>query len=414
MSAIKFKYTGFDRSAQPVSGMLEASSKEEALSRLRDLSIRPTKLTSLGGGAKKSATKGSGLGSLFGASGASRPPLAEFAAFCRQLSTMQSAGIPIMQGIGILAEQAETPSFGKALFQVQKRIQEGTSLADALREYPGIFDRIFINLVSAGEMSGSLEAVLNRLAIYYEKSAALRRKIISASAYPVMILVALVGVLFVLLTFVVPTFSEMFASNGKPLPGPTQTLLDISNFIRSNMVFVLAGVGGLGYFIYALFTNEKLKKEFDPIVLQIPVVGTLVQKIGVARFSRTLSTMIQSGVPIVEALEITSRVAGNTVIESAIRKTKNAITSGNTIAGPLGKSGVFPKMVVSMVAIGEQTGTLDSLLMKIAEFYEDEVDNAVSALVSILEPMMIILVGLVIGAVLIPLYLPVFTMADMM
>lgn len=411
MSARKFKYIGFDREAKPISGVIEASSHEEALARLRDLSIRPTKIS----GSKapgKSSAKSFSLGSLMGGGGATKPPLPEFAAFCRQLSTMQSAGIPIMQGLGILAEQAETASFGKALEAIQKRIQEGTSLTEALKEYPGIFDRIFINLVSAGEMSGSLESVLTRLAIYYEKSAALRRKVISASAYPVMILVALVGVLFVLLTFVVPTFAEMFASNGKELPGPTLMLLSLSNLMREYIVFVLIAIGGLGYFVYSLFTNEKLKAGFDPFVLKLPVFGVLVRKIGVARFARTLSTMIQSGVPILEALEITSRVAGNTVIEAAIRRTKTAITSGNTIAGPLGKSGVFPKMVVSMIAIGEQTGTLDALLMKVAEFYEDEVDNAVSALVSILEPLMIIVVGIVIGAVLIPLYLPVFTMAD--
>lgn len=410
MSARKFKYTGFDRAAKPVTGVIEAATQEEALARLRDLSIRPTKII---GSKVKSKGGAPGLASIFGGGAATRPPLSQFSAFCRQLATMQSAGIPIMQGLGILAEQAETPSFGAALSQIQKRIQEGTSLTEALKEYPGVFDRIFINLVSAGEMSGSLESVLARLAVYYEKSAALRRKIISASAYPAMIMVAMVGVLFVLLTFVVPSFAEMFASNGKELPGPTQTLLDISNMLRANMIFFVMGIGGFGFFIYSMFTNEKVKREFDPIILKIPVLGTLVQKVGVARFARTLSTMIQSGVPIIEALDITSRVAGNSVIEDAIRKTKVAITSGNTIAGPLGKSGVFPKMVVSMIAIGEQTGTLDSLLMKIAEFYEDEVDAAVSALVSILEPMMIIVVGIVIGSVLIPLYLPVFKMADM-
>lgn len=412
MSARKFKYTGYDRSAKPVSGVIEAATQEDALARLRELSIRPTKIIgSKTGGAGGGHQKG--LAGLLGAgSGPKKPPLAQFAAFCRQLATMQSAGIPIMQGLGILAEQAEVPSFGEALLRVQKRIQEGTSLTDALKEYPGIFDRIFINLVAAGEMSGSLESVLNRLAVFYEKSAALKRKIISASAYPVMIVVAMVGVLFVLLTFVVPTFAEMFASNGRPLPGPTQTLLDISNWIRSNMILVLGVLGGSAFFVISLFSNENMKKQFDPILLNLPVFGPLVRKVGVARFSRTLSTMIQSGVPIVEALDITARVAGNTVIEAAIRKTMVAITSGNTIAGPLAKSGVFPKMVVSMIAIGEQTGTLDALLMKIAEFYEDEVDNAVSALVSILEPMMIIVVGIVIGAVLIPLYLPVFTMAE--
>lgn len=410
MSLRKFKYTGFDRAAKPASGVIEASSQEDALQKLRQLNIRPTKIT----GSKNAASRARPAkpAGFLGLASSGKPPLAQFAAFCRQLATMQSAGIPIMQGLGILAEQAETPAFGAALLRIQTRISEGASLTDALKDYPKIFDRIFINLVSAGEMSGSLESVLNRLAVYYEKSAALRRKIISASAYPVMIMVALVGVLFVLMTFVVPTFAEMFASGGRPLPAPTQVLLDISHGVREHMVFVIAGMLGFFGFIYALFTNESLKRQFDPFILKLPIFGNLVQKVGVARFSRTLSTMIQSGVPIIEALEITSRVAGNSVIEAAIRKTKVAITSGNTIAGPLGRSKVFPKMVISMIAIGEETGTLDSLLMKIAEFYEDEVDNAVSALVSILEPLMIIVVGIVIGAVLVPLYLPVFSMAD--
>jgi type IV pilus assembly protein PilC len=412
MSARKFKYVGFDRSAKPCSGVIEASSQNDALQKLRELSIRPTKIIGSKSGGKAKAG-GDDVMAMLGLAPSGKPPLAQFAAFCRQLSTMQSAGIPIMQGLGILAEQAETPAFGTALLKIQKRIEEGTSLTDALREYPQIFDRIFINLVSAGEMSGSLESVLTRLAVYYEKSAALKRKIVSASAYPIMILVAMVGVLFVLLTFVVPTFAEMFASGGKELPGPTQVLLRISHGIRDNMLLVVAGIVGFFGGLYACFTNEKLKRELDPILLKLPIFGGLIQKVGVARFSRTLSTMIQSGVPIIEALEITSRVAGNSVIEAAIRKTKTAISSGNTIAGPLGKSKVFPKMVVSMIAIGEQTGTLDALLMKIAEFYEDEVDNAVSALVSILEPLMIIIVGLVIGAVLIPLYLPVFSMAEL-
>jgi len=326
---------------------------------------------------------------------------------------MQSSGIPILQALNILSEQAETPAFGKVLGTIHNKVQQGVSLTDALRAHTDVFDKIFINLVSAGELSGSLDTVLIRLATYYEKSAALRRKIISASTYPAVILVAVVVVLFVLLTFVVPTFAEMFASNGKALPGPTQTLLDISNTITENIYLVLFLIVGTFALLISLFTNEKMKKEFDPIILQIPAFGPLVKKVGVARFARTLSTMIQSGVPIVEALEITSKVSGNSVIENAIRKTKAAIISGNSIAGPLEKSKVFPKMVVSMIAIGEQTGTLDTLLMKIAEFYEDEVDNAVASLVSVLEPLMIIIVGLIIGSVLIPLYLPILSVADM-
>lgn len=411
MSARKFKYTGYDRAARLVSGTVDAGSQEDALQKLRSLNIRPTKLIGVRSGSTQ--PKAAGLGGMLGFSASGKPPLAQFAAFCRQLATMQSAGIPIMQALGILAEQAETPAFGSALLRIQSRISEGASLTDALKAYPKIFDRIFINLVSAGEMSGSLESVLNRLAVYYEKSAALRRKIISASAYPIMIMVAMIGVLFVLLTFVVPTFAEMFSSGGKALPGPTQVLVDISNVIREHMILVITGILGFFGSLYAMFTNEGIKRQFDPVILKLPIFGNLVQKVGVARFSRTLSTMIQSGVPIIEALDITARVAGNSVIEMAIKKTKIAITSGNTIAGPLGKSNVFPKMVISMIAIGEQTGTLDALLMKIAEFYEDEVDNAVSALVSVLEPMMIIVVGIVIGAVLIPLYLPVFSMAEL-
>lgn len=413
---MKFRYTGYDNTARKVSGEMEAGSESEARGRLRAQAVRPITLVPMGDGAKKSG--GGGLGdiqidfTMF--MGSPVPDLMEFTAFIRQLATMQGAGISIVQALKVLSDQVENRRFGEVLAKIQKNIEEGASLTEALRKHPKVFDRIFINLISAGEVSGSLDKVLQRLAIYYEKSASLRRKVKGAMTYPIMIVVLVVVVLAVLLTFVVPTFAGMFAQGGKPLPAPTKLLMDLSAFIRGNWYFIFGAIGAAAYGIYFAFTNEESRKVIDPYLMRAPLFGDLIKKIGIARFSRTFGTMIQSGVPILEALEITGRIAGNYAIEAAIQATRQSITQGNSIAAPLMQTNVFPKMAVSMISIGEQTGALDQMLTKIAEFYEDEVDAKVSALTSILEPMMIVIVGLVVAGVLVPMYLPIFQMGDVM
>ncbi len=415
---MKFKYQGFDRAARKISGELEAENEQDAVQRLRASAIRPTRIVSIAGGAPKAAptggrelrvVKGKTLGGMMNSD---KPSLTEFTAFIRQLATMQEAGVPIVQALNVLGEQAENRGFGAVVSKVARKIEEGTNLTDALRRHGDIFDNIFINLIQAGEVAGALDKVLLRLAIYYEKANSLRRKIVSAMTYPVMIIVLVTGILIGLLMFVVPQFVELFASNGKALPAPTQFIIDVSNWMREHWYLVFGSVGGGAYGIYFAFTNEAARRQIDPFLLTIPVFGPLFMKIAIARFSRTLGTMIQSGVPIIEALDITAKVAGNYAIETAINRTRVSITEGNSIAGPLQRAKVFPQMAVSMIAIGEQTGSLDQMLSKIAEFYEDEIDATVSALTSILEPLMIIFVGLVVAGILVPLYLPVMKMGE--
>lgn len=416
---MKYRYTGYDNTARKVSGEIEANTESEARGRLRQQAVRATHLVALEGGKGKAGAAGGKPGDInfnFDLSFLSSPvpDLMEFTAFIRQLATMQGAGISIVQSLKVLSEQVENKGFGEVLAKVQKQIEEGGTLTDSLRKHPKVFDRIFINLIAAGEVSGSLDKVLQRLAIYYEKSASLRRKVKGAMTYPTLIVVMVVAILTIMLTFVVPTFAGMFAAGGKALPAPTQFLIDVSNFLRSNWPFLVAGLGGGAYGIYYAATNEDARKVIDPYLMKMPLFGDLLQKIGIARFARTFGTMIQSGVPILEALEITSRIAGNYAIESAIQQTRQSITQGNSIAAPLMATNVFPKMAVSMISIGEQTGALDQMLTKIAEFYEDEVDAKVSALTSILEPLMIVIVGIVVAGVLIPMYLPIFQMSDVM
>jgi type IV pilus assembly protein PilC len=412
---MKYKYQGYDGAAKRVDGELEAKSETEARTMLRARKIRPIRLVGAKGAntAKVSGAPGGLAASLFGG-GSGKPSLLEFTAFIRQFATMQSAGIPIVQGLNVLGEQVENRAFGKVLTQVARAIEEGTGLTDALRRHPLVFDKIFLNLVAAGEVSGALDKVLSRLAIFYEKSAALRRKIVSAATYPTLIIVLVVGVVMVLLTFVVPTFAKMFTEGGKPLPAATLVVLNASNFVRSNIIVIMGILGGGVWGVFTAFKTPEVRQVIDPYLLNIPIFGDLLRKIAIARFARTMGTMIQSGVPILDALEITSNVAGNYAVESAVRQTKQSISEGNSISTPLAKAGVFPKMAISMISIGEQTGALEAMLTKIAEFYEDEVDAKVGALSSILEPLMIVIVGCVVAGVLIPMYLPIFSMADAM
>lgn len=420
---MKFKYSGYNAQAQKVSGVLEAASEADAQTALRKMRVRPTLVVADQAAKPKTASlmgkdeapsSGISLRMLLGGTGASKPDLNTFTAFIRQLATLQGSGIPIVQALNMLADQADNRDFAKVLYNVQQQITEGNSLAHSLKKHEGVFDRIFINLISAGELSGSLDKVLLRLAVYYEKAAALRRKVISALTYPTVILVLVVVVVLVLLGFVVPSFAKMFTSNGQQLPAATQFVVDMSDKVREFWYIIAAVLVAVVFTVISAFKNPEFKKQLDPYFLKAPLFGDLFRKIAVARFSRTLSTMIQSGVPIIDALDITARVAGNSVIEEAIYKVKQSISEGNTIADPLAKTGVFPKMVIGMIAIGEQTGSIETMLSKIAEFYEDEVDNKVGALTSILEPIMIVIVGAVVAGVLIPMYLPVFKMGDVL
>jgi type IV pilus assembly protein PilC len=423
---MKIKWQGYDNAARKVSGEIEAHDASEARSLLRQKGVRATKLVLLKGGAASAGSSRlsnpgkdvkidwSDLNTVFAALSSPNPNLVEFTAFIRQLSVMQSAGIPMVQALGVLAETVETVGFGRALGNVKNKVESGQSFTDSLKLYPSIFDRIFINLVAAGEISGSLDKILDRLAGYYEKTTKLRRKVTSAMAYPAFMMVLMVVIVSVMLMFVVPTFADMFSSQGQELPGPTQMVLHLSNLVRDYWWAYLGGIGAFVSLVAFIAKNEKARAVIDPLLVKVPLIGPLIAKVAIARFARTFGTLIQSGVPILEALDITARVAGNVAVERTLLNIKAEVSQGNSISAPLMKSGLFPKMATSMIAIGEQTGAIDAMLSKIADFYEDEVDAVISGLTSVLEPLMIVLVGAVVAGILIPMYLPIFKMGEVM
>lgn len=328
--------------------------------------------------------------------------------FTRQFSTMIGAGLPMVQCLDILSAQAENKEFAKIIAQVKSSVSGGTTLSEALARHPKIFDTLYTNMVEAGEIGGALDVVLNRLAQYREKADALTRKVKGAMVYPAVIVIVAVGVTFVMLTWIVPVFAQMFSGLGAELPEPTQIVMGISNFLRDNIIYIFMGLVGFMVAFTFWVRTPKGRHIFDTFLLKLPVFGTLVRKSSVARFTRTLGTLLSSGVSIIEALEVTAKTAGNTVIARAINRAVLSIAEGDTITGPLKESGVFPPMVTQMISVGEKTGGLDEMLSKIADFYDEEVDAAVSALTSIIEPIIIVFMGVVIGGILVAMYLPMF------
>lgn len=420
---MKIKYEGVNRSAQAVSGELEALDVNDAQQILKAQMIRPRKLTILkGGGGSSNTQTQSRVATQTQSAGASfsfeemfnsrRPALPQFTAFIRQLATMQGSGIPLVQALTLLADQVENKAFGGVLKVIISKIQEGMNFSAALKQYPDIFDKIFINLIAAGEISGSLDTILLRLSLYYEKEASLKRKIKSAMTYPIITLVLVVAVVIGMLLFVVPVFENMFLSNKKELPAATQIIITLSKEFQNHFFLYFAMLAGAVVFIMYIFKNEEARKSMDPFLLSSPIFGNIILKAGLARFSRTLGTLMQSGVPFLDALDITAKVSGNYSIETSILKAKESIKEGQSLGGILGTNKLFPKMVVGMITVGEQTGQLDQMLNKVAEFYEDEVDAAVGSLTSALEPLMIIIVGAIVMAFLVPLYLPIFKIGD--
>lgn len=335
----------------------------------------------------------------------------EIVIFTRQFSTMINAGLPLVQCLDILSSQQPNPSFKKVTSQIKGDVEGGSTFADALSKHPKIFDSLYVNLVAAGEVGGVLDTVLNRLAVYMEKNEALKNKVKGAMTYPIIVLCVAFGVVAILMIFVIPTFSDMFKQFGSALPGPTQFIVNLSSFFRN---FWWAMIGSIIAFIVGFKWIRTQKKGLfytDKMMLRLPVFGSLIRKVAVAKFTRTLGTMISSGVPIMDGLEITSKTAGNVIIENAIRTVRTAISEGRTMSDPLEQTGLFPGMVVQMIAVGEATGAMDQMLGKIADFYDEEVDTAVEALTSALEPMLMVFLGGIIGFVVVAMYLPIFKMA---
>jgi type IV pilus assembly protein PilC len=331
--------------------------------------------------------------------------------FCRQFSTMIDAGLPIIQCLDILYAQNDNKTFKKMLKDVKSNVESGQTLAEAMRKYPRQFDDLFVNMISAGEAGGILDMILRRLSAYLEKAAKLKAKIKGGMTYPLVTIVIAIAVVAIIMVFVIPVFEEMFSGMGSALPAATQIVVNLSRAVKSNIFYI---IGATIIFLFAFrrfYRTEKGKVLMDDFVLKVPLFGDLIRKAAVAKFTRTTGTMLSSGVAILDALEIVAKTAGNKTIEKAVYDTRTAIAEGRTMSDPLAESGVFPSMVCQMIAVGESTGALDAMLTKIADFYEEEVDQAVENLTSLIEPFMIVFLGVVIGGLVVSMYLPIFKMA---
>jgi type IV pilus assembly protein PilC len=328
--------------------------------------------------------------------------------FTRQFSVMIDAGLPLVQCLEILGTQEEDKNFAATILATRSDVESGASLADAMKKHPKSFDPLFTNMIAAGEAGGILDTILKRLATYIEKAVKLKSQVKSAMIYPIAVIVIATLVVGVILWKVIPTFAALFAGLGAELPLPTRVVIAVSNFLVNFMPFILVGIGAIGWGFKTYYGTPGGRKQVDGITLKLPVLGLIMRKIAVARFCRTLSTLLSSGVPILDGLDITAKTSGNVVVEEAILLTRKSIERGETISAPLRETGVFPPMVTQMIAVGETTGALDTMLAKIADFYEDEVDTAVAGLLTLLEPIMIAFLGGVVGGIVIAMYLPIF------
>ena len=332
--------------------------------------------------------------------------------FTRQLSTMINAGLPLVQGLEILEKQQENPTFKKALGEIRQDVEAGSTLADSMRKKPKIFDALFTNMIEAGETGGILDTILTRLAVFMEKSMALKKKIKGAMTYPTVCLAIAILVLGVILIFVVPVFKTMFEDFGSSLPLPTQFVVDMSDFLKSYFIYIFIAFFLISMAVKKFYQTDKGRMAIDRGLLKSPVFGILLRKVAVAKFTRTLSTMLSAGVPILEALQVVAKTAGNKVIEQAVFRVGDSIAEGRPIAEPLEESGVFPNMVVQMINVGESVGALDAMLEKIADFYDEEVDQAVENLTAMIEPFMMVFLGGMIGGIVVAMYLPIFKIAS--
>ncbi len=334
--------------------------------------------------------------------------------FSRQFSTMINAGVPILQSLEVMCEQTENSMLRRKLYEIKNDIEGGASLYESIRKHRDIFDDLYTNMVDAGETGGVLDVVLERLALYIEKAAKLRAKVKSAMIYPGVIIAVSLAVISIILIFVIPSFEQMFADLGGALPVPTQIVIDMSRFFQDSVLYIIAALIAAVMAFRLIYRRERVKTLVDNWVLFLPVAGPLLRKVAVARFSRTLSTMISSGVPILRALDIVSRTSGNKALELGVIEAGKSISEGQTLAEPLDETGIFPPMVIHMISIGEATGALDTMLEKIADFYDDEVDVAVETLTSLIEPIMIAVLGVIVGGLVVSMYLPVFQLGDVM
>jgi type IV pilus assembly protein PilC len=380
------------------SGEIEAESEQGAITKLKQKKISVTKV--------KKKFESDFL--------SNKKPITErdIVIFTRQFSTMVDAGLPLVQCLEILGKQADNPSLGEVVTKIKVDIESGNNLSDAMRKHPKVFSSLYSNLVEAGEAGGILDTILSRLADYIEKALALKKKVKSAMVYPSAIITVAVTVVGFLMVFVIPTFATMFSAGGAELPGPTALVMNLSNFFRNQWYFVV----GLPILFFILFkkvyATERGNIEIDRIFLKLPIMGILIRKVSTAKFSRTLGTLISSGVPLIEGMDICARTSGNKIVELAILNSIEAIKEGETIAAPLARENIFPAMVIQMIDVGESAGALDAMLSKIADFYDEEVDTAVENLTALLEPILMVFLGIVVGFIVVAMYLPIFKMGE--
>jgi type IV pilus assembly protein PilC len=394
-----FAYAGRTRAGQTVTGERVADTMDAAVAALRRDQINVTKITPAKAEAEKKAKTG-----ITGKKVAAK----NLAVFTRQFSVMIDAGLPLVQCLDILGTQEEDKNFSAVILQTRSDVESGASLADAMRKHPKTFDPLFTNMIAAGEAGGILDTILKRLATYIEKAVKLAGQVKSAMIYPVAVIVIAGLVVGVILWKVIPTFAALFSGLGAALPLPTRVVIALSDNLVRYFPFLFVGAGAAIYGVKSYYATDGGRHTIDAGVLKAPIFGNIMRKIAVARFCRTLATLISSGVPILDGLEITAKTAGNAIVEDAIMTTRKSIERGETISAPLKETAVFPAMVTQMIGVGEATGALDTMLAKIADFYEEEVDTAVAGLLTLLEPIMIAILGVVVGGIVIAMYMPIF------
>jgi type IV pilus assembly protein PilC len=394
-----FAYSGRTRAGEIVSGERTAETMDAVVAALRREQVLVTKIIPSRARAEQPAKAGKG---------GRKVKSKNLAVFTRQFSVMIDAGLPLVQCLDILGNQEEDKNFAKTILQTRTDVEGGASLADAMKKHPKTFDGLYTNMIAAGEAGGILDTILKRLAVYIEKAVKLKAQVKSAMIYPVAVLVIAAGVVAVILWKVIPTFAALFAGLGAELPLPTRIVIWASNTLIRFLPFIVIGLVAGAFGLRQYYATNNGRHTIDRMLLRIPILGMILRKIAVARFCRTLATLISSGVPILDGLDITARTSGNAIVEDAIQATRKSIERGETVAAPLKETGVFPAMVTQMIGVGEATGALDTMLSKIADFYEEEVDTAVAGLLTLMEPVMMAFLGTVVGGIVIAMYLPIF------
>jgi type IV pilus assembly protein PilC len=424
----KFNYVAMDSRGKETKGTLDVGNQSEAINRLKEMGYFPTKVVEADRAKPKGDKKGKAPAApagkrqkkggfnfeikIPGLSGKVKPKV--LTTFTRQLATLVDAGLPLLRGLRVLERQEKQPTLRRVIGELAIAIEGGSTFSEGLAQHPKVFNRLFINMVKAGELGGVLEVVLNRLAEFMEKAQKIKGKVVAAMFYPSAVITVAVAILTILLVFVIPKFEQIFAEmlEGKGLPGFTEFVLSISRMVAQHFPVTLGSVVGL-FIALKLFTKTKFgRRLWDRFKLSFPLLGPVVNKVAISRFSRTLGTLVSSGVPILQALTIVKETSGNVIIGNAVSAVHESVKEGETITAPLDASGVFPPMVISMVDVGEQTGALPEMLLKIADTYDDEVDNAVAAMTSLLEPIMIVFLAVIVGSIVIALFLPLITLID--